>query len=172
VGACTSATGCTAAICDDFRRAFAGSLIAGAAPAVHPSVRILLVDDEPLVLSGIRRVLVNQGHDVVIASSALDALEVLEADAEFDVVFSDLMLPDLEGAELYARAIEANPGLEPRFLFMTGGALTPRARAFITAFKARCIDKPFDARTVCERVRSFGAALPTRRVRRVSVPGG
>jgi CheY-like chemotaxis protein len=134
-------------------------------------VRVLLVDDEPLVLSGIRRVLAAQGHEVVLASSATAALELLSEDARFDVILSDMMLPDLEGAELYAQAIAHDPELEPRFLFMTGGALTSRARSFVEAFKARCIDKPFDARTVSERVRSFAATLPTRRVRSVRIPG-
>ncbi|MEO7097358.1 MAG: response regulator [Polyangiales bacterium] len=135
-------------------------------------MRILLIDDEPLVLSGIRRVLAGQGFEVVIASSALAALELLAEDARFDVILSDLMLPDLEGPELYARAVAENPDLEPRFLFMTGGALTARAREFVQTFHARCIDKPFDARTVSERVRTFAASLPTRRLRRVSIPGG
>ena len=135
-------------------------------------MRILLVDDEPLVLSGIRRVLVKQGYEVVVLGTALGALELLATDPLFDVILSDLMLPDLEGSELYARAIARDPELEPRFLFMTGGALNERARQFCQVFHARCMEKPFDARTVSERVRSFAAALPTRRLRPTRTPGG
>lgn len=135
-------------------------------------MRILLIDDEPLVLSGIRRVLSRQGHEIVVASTGTEALAVLVDDTRFDVILSDLMLPDLEGPELYSRAVARDPELEPRFLFMTGGALTARARGFVESFKARCIDKPFDARTVSDRVRDFAATLPTRRLRPVSVSGG
>ena len=132
-------------------------------------MRILLIDDEPLVLSGIRRVVASQGYEIVVAATATDALRLLAEDAGFDVILSDLMLPDLEGPELYAQAVARDPELEPRFLFMTGGALTARARAFVESFRARCVEKPFDARTVSERVRTFAASLSTRRLRRVTV---
>ncbi|GAC1357027.1 MAG: hypothetical protein NVSMB47_10310 [Polyangiales bacterium] len=126
-------------------------------------MRVLVIDDEPTLLAALRRVL-SPGHEVTEASDGERALELLDA-GEFDLILCDLMLAGLEGVDVFERAVARRPELEGRFLFMTGGALTPRSVQFKAELGDRCIDKPFDARTITAAVRRFSSTAPTRRLR-------
>ena len=108
--------------------------------------RILVVDDELPVASMLSRVL-DEDHDVVVATSGEAALELLEQ-ARFDVVFCDLLMPTMSGMELYAEVRRRHPGQEKRIAFMTGGAFTPRAAQFLSQVPNPRIEKPFDLRAV------------------------
>jgi CheY-like chemotaxis protein len=107
--------------------------------------RILVVDDEPMLASAIRRVLARH-HDVVTTTRALDALERLRAGATFDIIFSDLMMPQVTGMELYARLCEEFPDQALRVVFLTGGAFTQAARDFLAKVKNPTLEKPIDRR--------------------------
>ena len=119
--------------------------------------RILVVDDEPMLASAIRRVLSSQ-HDVETTTRAEDALERLRAGGSFDVIFSDLMMPQVTGMELYARICQEFPEQAPRVVFLTGGAFTQAARDFLARVTNRTLEKPIDRHgllaLVSERVRS------------------
>jgi len=70
------------------------------APSEPPQLgQILLVDDEPEVMRSFARVLGARGHQVVTASRAADAIEKL-ARGHFDVVVSDISMPDMDGIQL------------------------------------------------------------------------
>ncbi|MBZ0115815.1 MAG: response regulator, partial [Sandaracinaceae bacterium] len=77
------------------------------------------------------------------------ARALLEKD-DFDVVLCDMMMLDGTGTDLYAWAAEHRPGLSERFVFMTGGAFTPKAREFLNGTKARRLGKPFQLRELQE----------------------
>ena len=68
----------------------------------------------------------------------------LEADDAFDVILCDLMMPDVTGMEVFGYVKSARPHLAARVVFMTGGAFTARARAFLDEVPNRCIEKPFE----------------------------
>lgn len=71
---------------------------------------ILCVDDEPAILDGLARQL-RHHYDVVTATSGANALQLLEADPDrFAVVVSDMMMPQMTGAEFLARARSIAPG--------------------------------------------------------------
>lgn len=74
------------------------------------SDRILVVDDEMNMLVLFQRVLEKEGYDVVCASSATEALSRLEAEW-FDLVISDLKMPDLNGLDLLKKSKAVNPSL-------------------------------------------------------------
>jgi len=112
------------------------------APVSRPRRRVLVIDDEPGLLQSIGRWL-SETHDVVTAPSGQAALEILGGDARFDAVLADLMMPDVTGMDLYERVRDRHPGLEQRFVFMTGGAFTPRAQRFVAETPNRCLEKPF-----------------------------
>ena len=91
-------------------------------------------------------------------SNGREALQLLLGDdqvsaQQFDVIFCDLLMPEVTGMELYDVLREKRPGLEQRLIFMTGGAFTARAREFLDAIPNHRIEKPLDAQNVRALVR-------------------
>jgi PAS domain S-box-containing protein len=105
--------------------------------------RVLVIDDEPALSSMIRRVL-SRDCDVEIAGDGREGLQRLEKDEPYDVVLCDLMMPDMTGMDVYAEIAQRRPGMEERFVFMTGGAFTPRATDFLAQVPNRRLEKPFE----------------------------
>jgi two-component system, NtrC family, sensor kinase len=112
-------------------------------PDAHQRKRVLVVDDEPQLTAVLRRILGRQ-HDVVVAHSGREALTLLEEDDAFDRVFCDLMMADLTGMDVHAELSRRRPELLARFVFMTGGSFTERARAFLQTVPLPRIEKPFE----------------------------
>jgi signal transduction histidine kinase/FixJ family two-component response regulator len=123
--------------------------------------RILLVDDEPYFVSAMCRALQEQ-HEVVGLTSAREALSRLAHAADsperFDLILCDVMMSEMSGIELYSELVRVAPELARRVVFMTGGAFTPRARAFLQAVPNRCVEKPVDLETIDELIREQAAA--------------
>lgn len=128
-------------------------LVTQAPPIVYAGARahVMVVDDEPLVGRSIRRALRN--HDVQVFSSGKEAIEVLCSSEPFDVVFCDLMMPEVSGMEVFATVAERRPDVASRFVFMTGGAFTQRAREFLKQTHLVCLEKPFDLHQIRDLVK-------------------
>ena len=106
------------------------------------TLKILLVDDQPVLLSAMRRML--SEHDCTTAQSASDALEILAAN-DFDGILCDLMMPGMDGAALHAVLIETRPDHAERMVFCTGGAASLRLQQFLDEEISRpVLNKPFD----------------------------
>jgi CheY-like chemotaxis protein len=105
-----------------------------------PIRKVLIVDDEGLVRKALSRML-RPAHDVVEASSGNEALRLLD-ESSFDAVVCDLMMPKMSGARFHDFAIEAFPYLETRFVFLTGGAVTPETARFLERVRAPVLEKP------------------------------
>jgi CheY-like chemotaxis protein len=103
--------------------------------------RVLVVDDERLVGSSLRRGL-SGDHDVTVAASPRLALRLVEQGERYDAVVADLMMPDLTGVELQAELLRLDPSLGGRVIFMTAGALTDEVQRFVEAGAATCLLKP------------------------------
>jgi len=71
--------------------------------------RVLLVDDEPRILSALRRALRREGYEIRMAETPLEALRMLEAEP-VDCVLSDHKMPGLTGLELLERVAAQSPG--------------------------------------------------------------
>lgn len=120
----------------------ASSAPTAAAPVAHRG-RVLVIDDEAPVAAMIRRLL-RADHDVTTSSSAREALARIEAGERYDVVLCDLMMPQMTGMEFHAKLLEVAPEVAARVVFLTGGAFTSKARAFLDAVTNERIEKPFD----------------------------
>jgi PAS domain S-box-containing protein len=114
---------------------------------------ILVVDDELPVATMMSRVL-EEEHDVEVATSAEYALELLEQ-RRFDVVFCDLLMPAMTGMDFHAEVMRRFPGQEQRIVFMSGGAFTSRATRFLSRVQNPRLEKPFDLRAVRAIVREL-----------------
>jgi CheY-like chemotaxis protein len=108
-----------------------------------PRGRILVVDDEPMIGSTMKRIL-RRDHDVTSATSGLEGKDILENDPSFNLILCDLMMPDFSGMDLYAWVQEKHPQLSDRIVFITGGAFTPMANEFLQRIDNPRLEKPFD----------------------------
>jgi CheY-like chemotaxis protein len=122
---------------------------------------ILVVDDEPLIGRVVTRCL-GRGHHVEFVSSGKEALARLESDRYYDVVFLDVMMPEMTGIDVY-RALETSaPQRLSRIAFLTGGAFTAESREFLETSNVRWLSKPFEARTIRGLADEIGAVRLTR----------
>lgn len=129
------------------RDLFATEAVAAPAPTPTPALRrgqILVVDDDTLTARAIVRTL-SDDHDIVAVSTAQQALERLAAGDRYDVVLCDLMMPQMTGMDLHGVFVKVAPDQAARMVFMTGGAFTQRARAFLEEVPNVCVEKPFSA---------------------------
>jgi CheY-like chemotaxis protein len=107
--------------------------------------RILVVDDEPMIAVAIRRTLQRE-HEVVTLTSAREAHARLTGGERFDVIVCDVMMPEMSGMDLHEELVRHSPELAARMVFMTGGAFTPNARAFLNQVANRRLEKPFTSK--------------------------
>jgi signal transduction histidine kinase/CheY-like chemotaxis protein len=115
--------------------------------------RVLVIDDEPVLAKALGRSLASE-YEVVVISSAPDALDRLRLGEGFDAILCDLVMPQVTGMDLYAELASTRPALAARMIFMTGGTFTARARDFLAAVPNPAIDKPFDLAALSALLRS------------------
>jgi len=90
---------------------------------------VLIIDDDPMVGTLLRRILDKQ-HDVTYLADGKQALDLLRAGQRYDVILCDLMMPGTNGMDIYAALSSALPEQIQRLVFVTGGAVTPETREF------------------------------------------
>jgi len=116
------------------------------APETTPAVtgkRILVVDDERLVLQLLGEMLGADHHTVDTVGDGTQALEVLRR-TSYDLILSDVRMPYLDGPGLY-RALERRfPDLCRRFVLMTGDVLSAEIQTFLEQTGVPGLSKPFD----------------------------
>ena len=112
--------------------------------------RILVVDDDSLVLRAVVAQLTFHEYVVTACEDGARALAILEHEA-FDLVFCDLMMRGMTGMALDAALRARGSANADRLVFMTGGAFTAEGQIFVRANAARVVDKPFDIVAETER---------------------
>jgi len=112
--------------------------------------RVLVIDDEPLVGTSIRRVLAGE-HDVTAVTQGADALRRIASGERYDALLCDLMMPEMTGMDLHAELTRAVPEQAERMGFLTGGTFTKRASNFVERMGERTLAKPFST----EALRAF-----------------
>jgi len=144
---------------DSNANAAAASSLRAPAIARRPQVtaRVLVVDDEELVATALRRLL--RGQQVTVSLSGADATELF-CRGDFDLMFCDLMMPGASGLDVWHAVRERSPGLEERIVFMSGGTFTARVESFLADHRCTCIDKPFDVQEIWSQVRRLCAPVP------------
>jgi signal transduction histidine kinase/ActR/RegA family two-component response regulator len=116
---------------------------AGAAIEREPGKTILVVDDEPDVADLLAEALALAGHRVEAVNGGTAALNRILA-RDFDLVFSDMKMPGMSGADLYDEVARRRGGMERRFVFVTGDTMNPTTRQFLDRTGAPSLTKPFD----------------------------
>ncbi|MET0339998.1 MAG: response regulator [Polyangiales bacterium] len=113
--------------------------------------RVLVVDDEPMMCELVGYML-EPKFEVVCLPSGRAALDQLRAGARFDVLLSDLMMPDISGIDLFRALLLEQPSLAKRMIFMTGGTFTDVMDRFLEEVGVDPLMKPFGRDLVYERV--------------------
>jgi CheY-like chemotaxis protein len=107
------------------------------------SLPILVIDDEPAVLSCIQAALERSGYKVVCGESGVATLPLLES-REFRGVICDLRMPGgMDGDDVYAWISQHRPELVNRFVLQTGDIASQDAADRLRRIGAPCIEKPF-----------------------------
>ena len=116
-------------------------------------IRILLAEDDQAMRTYLTRALQNAGYGVVAVDRGTDAIPCLERE-HFDLLLSDIVMPEMDGIELAQRCSEISPAT--KVMFITGfAAVTLKANR--EAPQARVLSKPFHLRDlVLEVQRVFG----------------
>lgn len=77
--------------------------------------RILLAEDDPLVREYAALQLRNAGYEVKVSANGVEAMEQLQQDGPFDLLFTDVLMPEMNGPELARQAVQVQPGLKVVF---------------------------------------------------------
>ncbi|HEY6002206.1 MAG TPA: sigma-54 dependent transcriptional regulator [Anaeromyxobacter sp.] len=109
-------------------------------PRPAGKARLLVVDDEPIALKNLERVLVKEGYDVTAASSGPAALKHLRQRG-FDVVLTDLRMEKVDGMEVLRRSREIDPDVE--VILITGYATIDTAIEAMKHGAYHYVAKPF-----------------------------
>lgn len=139
-------------------RGFAKSEFEASRPAIHVvESRVLVVDDNTTNLRVQGRILERLGHQVYAVSSPEVALRIAE-DEDFDVVFMDYQMPNMDGIECAAqlrRIVEKRSGRQPKIVALTGHATADERTTFLRAGIDEVLLKPArvsDVRSVMEQL--------------------
>jgi PAS domain S-box-containing protein len=139
---------------------------APAKPVARPAVprgdgRVaLVVEDEPNVLDLIVTLLQEHGWAVDVANGGRSGLESV-ASRTYDLIISDVRMPDGDGKEFYTSVRERAPALARRFIFITGDTANVEAWDFLEGAGVPVIEKPFPQTVFEDAVARVMSADPT-----------
>jgi len=104
---------------------------------------VLLIEDEPAVMSYVRAVLERSGYTVVCAESGVEGLRELES-GEFLGIVSDMRTPGgVDGADVHDWIARNRPELVSRLVFITGDIANEETAATLEKTGVPCVEKPF-----------------------------
>ena len=116
--------------------------------------RVLIVDDEADIAEILGEIVEGEGCAVELACNGRQALQRID-DANFDLILSDLVMPEMDGPALFRSLRETRPALCERIVFITGDTLSQSAQRFLAEVRCPVIEKPFIPDDVREVVRGL-----------------
>lgn len=131
-----------------------------AAVEVRPSKRLarrprlLILDDEPLILVALKRLL-SRDYEVVDLQNPLEALNRIKSGERFDILLCDLIMPEMSGWDLFEELRRIAPDQAHSCVFLTGASLHSQARRFLEGVENRRLEKPFDAESLERELREI-----------------
>lgn len=111
-------------------------------------IRILLAEDDAAMRTYLARALEKAGYSVVAVGSGVEALPHIQTEI-FDLLVSDIVMPEMDGIELAKRCTKISP--RTKVMFITGFAAVSM-RANREAPEARMLSKPFHLRDMVEQI--------------------
>ena len=122
-------------------------------------IRILLAEDDQVMREYLTRALQKSGYAVTAVDRGTAALPLIQTES-FDLLLTDIVMPEMDGIELAQRATEMAPGM--RVMFITGfAAVTLKAGEAMP--NARILSKPFHLRELVMEVDRLFEDVPVTR---------
>jgi PAS domain S-box-containing protein len=112
-------------------------------PQKPRGAKILVVDDEPAILTLLHRLLTEWGHSVETINNANSALDRLKTE-RYSLILLDIKMPGMSGVELYRHIEAIAPALTRRVMFITGDVMETATRDFLDRTRAPHITKPLN----------------------------
>ena len=113
---------------------------------------ILVVDDNPELVDGVKLTLEMEGYQVLAATDAQGALDILERITP-NLILADIMMPEMDGYELYERVHQDERWVQVPFIFLTAKTAPEDIRRGKEMGADDYITKPFDPEDVVAAVR-------------------
>jgi CheY-like chemotaxis protein len=107
------------------------------------SANVLILDDEKALAGMLEQIVHHLGHHCSLFFSPAEALKELQQH-DFDLIFSDYRMPELDGRQFYQQVSRIKPHLTPRIVFLTGDVANEETQAFLASIKNAHITKPFN----------------------------
>lgn len=120
--------------------------------SVYTKPRILVIDDDKVICKLFMKTLEELGYSVVVSETSLEGLEQLQK-TDFDLVFLDLKMPVIDGAELFCRIRISKPKLP--VIIITGYPNSEMMARALTYGPFAVMDKPFSESDIIAVVRNF-----------------
>ena len=111
------------------------------------SQKILVVDDDDSLRTFVAKALINEGFTVTQADDGAAAWTMMES-GQYDLLLTDIVMPNMDGVELSTKAICANPDI--KVMFMTGFS----GMASQLDDKTTVVTKPFHLKDIVEKVKT------------------
>jgi DNA-binding NtrC family response regulator len=121
------------------------------APARVGTQTVLVVEDEDGLRELARRLLLRQGHTVLVAANADEALRLFEANQSIDVLLTDVVMPGASGPDLTRRLVEQRPAL--RVIYMSGYTEDAIVQHGVLEPGITFLNKPFTSETLGAKIR-------------------
>jgi two-component system cell cycle sensor histidine kinase/response regulator CckA len=137
------------------------SVTAAREPELRRRRRLLLVEDHDAVRAVNARALRAAGHAVVEAEGPRRALEIAERGEKFDLLVSDVVMPEMSGLELAQHLMRVLGAID--VLFVSGYAEEALAERGLSVADVNLVRKPFSAATLVQRVDETTAAATARK---------
>lgn len=114
---------------------------------------ILVIDDDAMITAVVGRMLTELGYDVITANSGQEGVDLYEKRKNnVNLVILDMIMPDMSGAQAFAKLREINPTL--KVILASGYSLDDKAREIMNAGCDGFMQKPFDMKKLSNAVRS------------------
>ena len=123
--------------------AAASGLVADIALPTATKGRVLIIDDEEDVAETLADMLARMGIEPTVAIGGTAGQAALAEEAAFDLVLSDIRMPDLDGPAIHGWILAHRPDLVGRIAFVTGDTLSGIAADFLEAARCPVLEKPF-----------------------------
>jgi len=113
--------------------------------------RILVVEDELQIRLLLQDILKALGHQVEIAGNGRIALGMID-NKNYDLIITDVKMPELSGSELYAAIRRKGTALERKVIFVTGDLMNPETLKFVESTGRPWLGKPFDIDSITKTI--------------------